>query len=498
MLLKKKKQTSQLDELRAQIQAVRQGEQQRFTALADDETMHEELNALLEQYERKQQRLEQKIESICKMGNIGYYEAKLANGDVYHEDTDFKWHQTMRDLTGLQTEAELPNTAISSVTHIHPDDKPRIKEEYEHFKKHGNAKRQFLVQERFRVKGTNEYRWFQVCSTAFYNGKKEMDELMGIFIDIHEQKIHEEKLAGLVLKNELITQIMNEGSWDVEVYDGDINHPKTINSFSDQFLHMLGYEAHERNQLPSQLLGVSVHPDDANEATEQLLNYLNPNHSQQTYNMEYRLNHKNGEEVWVNSRANAKYDAAGKLVRLGGVIQDITIYKKQLAQEELVNAQVRDLSEHIQQATDAIDTLSDQALKLADAQQQSSSAATSVRESANETQNVSALIRTIADQTNLLGLNAAIEAARAGDQGKGFSVVADEVRKLAMHSASAVGNIETSLEMMKSLIEAILRHMENISDLTTEQASLATNVRQTVENINEMSQQLKNIVMTTA
>ena len=62
-----------------------------------------------------------------------------------------------------------------------------------------------------------------------------------------------------------------------------------------------------------------------------------------------------------------------------------------------------------------------------------------------------------------------------------------------MHSADATGNIESSLEMMKSLIETILTHMQNINELTDTQATLANSVRDTIETINGMSERLKDI-----
>ena len=93
------------------------------------------------------------------------------------------------------------------------------------------------------------------------------------------------------------------------------------------------------------------------------------------------------------------------------------------------------------------------------------------------------IIRDIADQTNLLALNAAIEAARAGEQGRGFAVVADEVRKLAEKTAASTADISR-------VVDGIIRKSQTAVDTMS---GVSERVRETANGINLSGERLREI-----
>ncbi|NNU76629.1 methyl-accepting chemotaxis protein [Clostridium estertheticum] len=110
-----------------------------------------------------------------------------------------------------------------------------------------------------------------------------------------------------------------------------------------------------------------------------------------------------------------------------------------------------------------------------------------------EINEVSSFIKEIADETKMLGLNAAIEAARAGDAGRGFGVVAQEIRKLSEQSKSTVPKIKKLTDSIKLKVNEASERSESSLASSQEQAAASEEITASVEELTSMSEELNKI-----
>lgn len=141
---------------------------------------------------------------------------------------------------------------------------------------------------------------------------------------------------------------------------------------------------------------------------------------------------------------------------------------------------IQQVAAHSQQLSATSDQLLKNAVKTVD--------------ESNAVAEVTTFIGDISRQTNLIGLNAAIEAARVGQAGAGFGVVATEVRKLSDETKKAANQIDETLSKIQSSIKQMQQEISDITDASNDQAQLVTDFMKNIELLNEQNQQFKNYV----
>ena len=160
-------------------------------------------------------------------------------------------------------------------------------------------------------------------------------------------------------------------------------------------------------------------------------------------------------------------------------------------QEDRLRALAEQLTEALGGIASHTETLSREADELAQASHTLGEAAVEMEKKIAETSQISQLIRDISSRSNVLGLNAMLEAARAGAAGRGFSVVAEEIRKLSLTTSTSAVDIFRILDEMNGLVELVAKEMEKTLNRSLQQSTRIQELDAVVQELHKMAEQLQ-------
>ncbi|MBN7572459.1 chemotaxis protein [Clostridium sp. 2-1] len=173
-----------------------------------------------------------------------------------------------------------------------------------------------------------------------------------------------------------------------------------------------------------------------------------------------------------------------------GKVVGVFVVGKSLERKNAVMSITKNLSETLSQISIGINEVAKDVQELATMNEKLLLETKGTNEKTKDTDNIVTFIQGISSQTNLLGLNAAIEAARAGDAGRGFNVVAQEIRKLSNSSNESIKQIDSVIKHISTSINSINDGLIKSNDVSQSQSAALEEIAASIAELNSTAKKL--------
>jgi PAS domain S-box-containing protein len=455
---------------------------------------HQELSATIHRLEQECEELkarvtlaEAELEAVNNSTHLGIWKCYY---DEEGNQTGVVFSDEFRRMLGY-TKEEFPDDISVLGGLIHDEERARVFAEFDLAAKDRTGRTKYDTEYRILTK-SGEYKWFHAVGECMRFDNGDPKEFIGTFSDIDEHKKTAEIMEHDSRRREAVDKMMLEGSWSMDLTKYAIDDIDSPMVYSDQFKKILGYEPNSP-EFPD-VMGTwitKIHPDDVPVASAAIQKQLQDYTGQTVFDMEYRVQHKSGEYVWVRASSYVVWSRDRKPLMAAGTILDISKQKKnQLQFEEEMEPNIESLRAGIAEIAANVEKATHQMQDVSVRQEEVTEAANTIENAVSASMEIIGSIQSITSQTNLLSLNASIEAARAGDAGRGFAVVASEVQSLSNSTKETTEHISEKLTNVNESVKDILNKIKQISKSIAEESEEMCTINATVEELHAAADEI--------
>ena len=451
--------------------------------------LEQEINRLLALYHQRISRESDNVKLINSTISSGLWNMDIGpNNQV----AAVYWSDDFRQMIGYHDTKDFPDKLESWSDLLHPEDKENTLNLFVKTLQDTSGRTKYDLEYRLKTKNRG-YRWYRAAGNVKRNSQGQAVQFIGIFVDVQQEQNNRVALEQLLQRYSAIDDISNEGSMYIELLHSNINSPKNTVWFSDQFRRQLGF--YNQDDFPNRLESLlhRIHPEDSQRVSRALESRIRSGVGD--FQEEYRVQHRNGNYIWVRSVTRVDRSPSNGSLYVVSVMDDITeLFQSRALVGDNMNTRVKELTQQLETINDMVSENTVAMQDIVSAQQNLSSLLQEAQGQMTHTSKAIQSIQSISQQTNLLSLNASVEAARAGQAGKGFAVVASEVRSLAQTSDKASKDIFSNLSQMQQYITTVVDQFTTLDQQILEREKKMSYIKDIVQEIGEKVEDISKVL----